>query len=156
MMLDRCHLERQCFVKQPKEVKKLVWNLQRSWASISNCIAMRFGTLLPQVSMKKTSFPFMLAKITHWKSRNPAYKAVIKNEFPCAYNWSFQKIRYSEPSPKRPVICISCIWSTFCVWHKNSISYPLCRCWGSLWRKSSPANRGFLVWKSGPKESLKS
>lgn len=57
--------------------------------------------------------------------------------------------RYPEPSPKCPVICISCIWSTSCVWHKNSISYPLCRCWGSLWRKSSPANRGFLVWKSG-------
>lgn len=164
MMLDRRHLERECFVKPPKEVKRLVWNLQRSWASTSNCITMRFGTSLPQVSLKNPSLPFMLARITSWKSRNPgaAYRAVIKMNFPAPIIDYFRKSvylifkRYPEPLPKHPVICISCIWSTSGVWRKNSISYPLCRCWGSLWRKSSPANRSFLLWKSGPRESLKS
>lgn len=160
----RCQLEGECFVTQPKEVKKLIWNLQRSWASISNCFTMTFGTLLPQVSMKNPSLPFMLTRIANWKWGNlsPAYREVITINFPALIIDYFRPSVYlifkrdPEPSPKCPVICISCIWSISSVWHKNSISYPLCRCWGSLWRKSSPANRGFLVWKTGSRESLKS
>lgn len=62
-MQSRCHLEWESFVAQPKEVKKLIWNLQRSWASISNCITMRFGTFLPQFFMKNPSLPLMLTRI---------------------------------------------------------------------------------------------